>query len=105
MLKTAIQHKKVHKFLCFFLALYIKFYVSLQYQILTKANVMKKNEPTKKPIAPLLKKMEIGDIEEWNRPRSFTVINAIQRMHIESAGAVRFKTRANFTTIQVKRVK
>lgn len=66
---------------------------------------MKNNEPTKKPIAPLLKKMEIGDIEEWDRTRSFTVINAVQRIHIESAGAIKFKTRVNFTTIQVKRIK
>lgn len=63
---------------------------------------MEKKSKYNERILPVLRKMEIGEIEEWDVKRYFAVDKSIQVVQIQEDK--KFTRRKNFTSVQVKRL-
>lgn len=59
----------------------------------------------KKPIAPILHKMKVGEIQSWDIRRYSVIDNAIHRLVREKYPDRKYPIKANFTTVEVKRIK
>ncbi len=58
-----------------------------------------------KSIAPILRDMEVDEIQSWEACRFFTISNGIQRIIRQEFPDRKYQMRSNYTVTQVKRIK